>query len=47
MKCRHRYYRRVDGVLYCVQCGEPAGKAPDIPIEDKAQEKHEDKKRKK
>jgi hypothetical protein len=43
MKCKHPYYHYVDGVLTCVQCGQPSPKFKSPDIEDKAFRQHESK----
>ncbi len=40
MKCKHKYYKLVDGKLVCSVCGKPA---PEKPIEDKVVSQHETK----
>ena len=41
MKCKHPYYRMVDGVLVCVQCGEPSTRHQPSETEDKIAADHE------
>lgn len=48
MECKHPYYKFVDGVLVCAQCGEPSPRASEVAkeqgIEDKLGPQPENKK---